>query len=225
MNGKILSVFLILILPIILTSSTLLHTSTSESFYEGEIEKLGIEDEESEDIVDETIQFLKGQGQLTEDLVGIRAYFHMQDVKKYKSLLEYAIVSLIILFVLGLIVLFIIGKFNKVSNVLIYGSTLTLLNNLLLFLVARFTFQRAFTKFHETVFANDLWLLNPETDKLVAVFREQFFIDLIMRILTITSIAAIILLIIGIVWKLFSEKKPIKGKSFKHLKRRKFQWR
>ena len=38
-------------------------------------------------------------------------------------------------------------------------------------------FSGAFTFFHETLFTNDLWLLNPETDLLLRLVPEQFFAD------------------------------------------------
>ena len=38
-------------------------------------------------------------------------------------------------------------------------------------------FSGAFTFFHETLFTNDLWLLNPETDLLLRLLPEQFFAD------------------------------------------------
>ncbi len=39
-------------------------------------------------------------------------------------------------------------------------------------------FSSAFTFFHETLFTNDLWLLNPETDLLLRLLPEQFFADI-----------------------------------------------
>lgn len=39
-------------------------------------------------------------------------------------------------------------------------------------------FSSAFYKFHEIFFTNDLWLLNPETDILIQMLPEGFFMDL-----------------------------------------------
>ena len=38
-------------------------------------------------------------------------------------------------------------------------------------------FSSAFTFFHEVLFTNDLWLLDPETDMLLRLLPEQFFAD------------------------------------------------
>lgn len=37
--------------------------------------------------------------------------------------------------------------------------------------------------FHYLIFTNDLWVLNPETDILIQMVPEQFFLDLVMRII------------------------------------------
>ncbi len=43
-------------------------------------------------------------------------------------------------------------------------------------------FNKYFTLFHEIFFTNDLWLLDPETDLLINILPEGFFVDMASRI-------------------------------------------
>jgi len=46
-------------------------------------------------------------------------------------------------------------------------------------------------RFHMLFFTNDLWLLNPETDILIQIVPEQFFFDLVVRILVSFSLIVV----------------------------------
>lgn len=56
-------------------------------------------------------------------------------------------------------------------------------------------FNKYFLVFHKVAFRNDLWLLNPETDLLICMLPEGFFMDMIIRIGTIF----LSLLLVGVV--------------------------
>lgn len=43
-------------------------------------------------------------------------------------------------------------------------------------------FTRGFTQFHQIFFSNDLWLLDPETDLLINILPEGFFLDMAVHI-------------------------------------------
>lgn len=49
-------------------------------------------------------------------------------------------------------------------------------------LVIALSFQRSFILFHRMFFDNDLWLLNPETDLMIQMMPESFFIGLASQI-------------------------------------------
>ena len=59
-------------------------------------------------------------------------------------------------------------------------------------------FNRYFTLFHEIFFDNDLWLLDPNTDLLIRMLPEGFFLDMVVRIGMIFLVLMLILLIISI---------------------------
>ena len=61
-------------------------------------------------------------------------------------------------------------------------------------------FSGAFTFFHETLFTNDLWLLNPETDLLLRLLPEQFFADFagVIAVRALAYMLAVPLAIFGV---------------------------
>ena len=59
-------------------------------------------------------------------------------------------------------------------------------------------FDKYFTIFHELFFTNDLWLLDPDTDLLIRMLPEGFFLDMVIRIGSIFLILMTILLIISV---------------------------
>lgn len=81
-----------------------------------------------------------------------------------------------------------LGKFIEylytLSKYSILGSGIVLLSMLTLILT---DFSAAFYKFHEIFFTNDLWLLNPETDIMIQMLPESFFMDLSIIIIVLST--------------------------------------
>ncbi len=57
-------------------------------------------------------------------------------------------------------------------------------------------FNRYFVLFHKIFFNNDLWILNPKTDRLINIVPESFFIDTAARIGIIFITAMLVLCVI-----------------------------
>ena len=60
-------------------------------------------------------------------------------------------------------------------------------------------FHRYFMIFHEIFFTNDLWLLDPDTDLLIRMLPEGFFLDMVKRIGFLFLILMVIVLVISVV--------------------------
>lgn len=213
MDGKYIQLLLTITIPVFLIVSAVLYASIDSNFYYNEIEK-GVSDAnfvnqaEANEIASQVVLFFKDKGELSEDLVGIQAKTHMNDVKNIRDITKYLLYFSSVLIIISVVTLFIIKKQSRIAKSLVHGSIIILLINIFIFAASKFFFNVFWTKFHELIFSNDLWRLNPSTDALVAVFTNQFFIDLIARIVIITSSIAVILLVTGIffhqfVWKEF----------------------
>lgn len=115
---------------------------------------------------------------------------HMDDVKRIFKWVK-------IISFLSLIIFLIFLKAESLPSILMYSLTLTILL-ILIFLIV--PFDLLFTKFHEVLFNNELWLLNPETDRLIVLLPERFFIDatkgiILSTMFTLGSLLAIFKLI------------------------------
>lgn len=110
---------------------------------------------------------------------------HMADVKNlFLNSIEfskYLSVSILILF----LILFILTKNNFLyffSRGSLVGIFLFFSSFIALSLLILSDFSKYFIIFHHIFFTNDLWLLNPETDRLINIVPEGFFLDTTIRI-------------------------------------------
>lgn len=103
-------------------------------------------------------------------------------------------------------VLFILSRSIK------YGIIIFIILMLALGTAMWANFNKIFTLFHKIFFTNDLWILNPETDRLINILPEGFFLDTVIRIGTIAGCALAILLILAMVIENFVNRKQIKRK-------------
>lgn len=60
---------------------------------------------------------------------------------------------------------------------------------------AALDFNSFWTGFHKIFFTNDLWLLDPRTDILIQMVPEQFFFDLVMRIVVSAAVIIAVLMV------------------------------
>lgn len=88
-----------------------------------------------------------------------------------------------------------------ISNVLVYGTLISLaVAGVLVFIISG-DFEKYFILFHRIAFTNDLWVLDPATDNLINIVPEGFFIDMTGRILIIFSSAIIFMIGCGMAVK------------------------
>lgn len=60
-------------------------------------------------------------------------------------------------------------------------------------------FNGAWTSFHELIFSNDFWLLNPRTDRLIQIFPTEFWQNIVFFIgLLSAAESALVLLVAGL---------------------------
>lgn len=61
-------------------------------------------------------------------------------------------------------------------------------------------FNKYFIKFHEIFFTNDLWLLNPLTDRMIMLLPEVFFRDIVLVIVMSYGFVSLFLAITGTIF-------------------------
>ncbi|MDO4326044.1 MAG: TIGR01906 family membrane protein [bacterium] len=135
----------------------------------------------------------------TREFFNERELAHMEDVKQLFLLALTVRKWCILLAVLSAILLFFftLDPVKILARSLLWGTVLFFsLTGLLIFFISR-DFSSSFTKFHELFFTNDLWLLDPETDLLINIVPEAFFMDTAARIALIFCFLLLFTLILS----------------------------
>lgn len=163
-------------------------------YYENEYLKFGIHEsidvspQNLRTVTEHMLDYLKGQKPdlvVYTEVAGVEREFfnetekyHMVDVANLFAN-GYTIRNIaLVIFVMFLGALVISGEWVRPLFRAIQVTSGVLLASMSLLAALIFTnFSRYFTLFHEVFFDNDLWLLDPDTDLLLNIVPEGFFID------------------------------------------------
>jgi integral membrane protein (TIGR01906 family) len=113
------------------------------------------------------------------DLFNQKEILHLKDVKGLVQL-DYAALIFSTLYVLIFGAIFLArktGHWQQLAGSIVQGSLLSLGLIALLGIISLIDFNWLFVQFHLLSFANDLWLLNPDTDYLIMMFPQGFWVD------------------------------------------------
>lgn len=183
-----------------------------EKYKEYDIEEVtGKNSEELKTITDNLILYLKGgENSLLKPSFNEREILHMEDVRALFDLAR------IIKYIgLGLIIL-IYFYFLKNKNIAFMAKNLfygLFINHLLLGIIALLAyidFNKYFTYFHLIFFSNDLWILNPETDLMIQMLPEVFFIGIAIKIMIYYLLY---LMMVQLISYLYMKKNKIEDRS------------
>jgi len=125
-------------------------------------------------------------GGVEQEVFGEREKDHMVDVQAlYINARNVRTIGLIVAPVLILLAFLIYRKkaIKLLCRSFLYTSGAFLVLVVAIGLYAVIDFSAFWTAFHHVFFTNDLWLLNPNTDVLIMMVPEQFFFDLVTRII------------------------------------------
>ena len=162
-------------------------------------------------IATEVIDYLKGNiynlnrsGIFTNEEI-----IHMKDVKNLFIASKYTFILLIAAIII-LTAVYIIKKhsiYDFLKNIVKYFILTSIIIIGILF-IAFLNFSESFTTFHEILFTNDYWLLDPNTSIIINIMPENFFMAHAANIGLIFSIISFIILIfIIILMKLIKGRK------------------
>jgi integral membrane protein (TIGR01906 family) len=152
-------------------------------------------------ITNDLLVYLKGNGgdEILELNFNEREILHMRDVQvlfKYGFILKYISIIVSIL----IIGFFLIQGEKDILGIYMYkGLFINWIIAVLLIVMIYLDFNKYFTYFHEIFFTNDLWLLDPNTDLLIQMLPEEFFITMAKNIGLSFFIYVAILQVIGYV--------------------------
>lgn len=200
---KVNAVALGIILWIVLAISALQLTAFNLDFYKEQYshrntaEYIGVSQNDLLMVTDVLLDYTSGQRSdmiVNVEVDGVMTQYynqreidHMVDVRDlYLNVLQIRnILGVFVLTNLGLLIVF---RRKTAAKELKFGLTWATigLGTALLAIgtYAILDFESFWTAFHKVFFTNDLWLLDPSTDRLINMVPEGFFIDLIVMIVT-----------------------------------------
>ncbi|MGB9750001.1 MAG: TIGR01906 family membrane protein [Caldisericia bacterium] len=187
-------VFLIILIPLLLIFSFSIIIGFSKNYYLYEFNrikpelKLNVDPKFIRYAAQVIPEYLSGKRDNL-DIPGFKNFFneketkHMEDVR---NIFKYVILLTIFI---GIIIFLLINK-KDLPNIFLF-SFIPIILFLILYLFI--PFDELFTNFHLILFKNDLWLLDPNIDRLIVLLPEDFFIRALQKILIFTSVALIFL--------------------------------
>lgn len=209
-------VLIAIAMNLIYLSGAIQYGATDENFFDKTFEKIdakaavGLNDQDFEAVKQKLIDYvgLKTKtfavpvtidGQRV-DFFNARERAHMVDVQNLfvlnDRILKAAAIAVILLYVLGR---FVLGQRRILATGLACSGPLMLIFAGVVGVLISQDFTGIFIKFHETFFTNDLWLLDPATDRMIVLLQEQFFNDMAIHIGWIAVVVAVLSTTVGIV--------------------------
>ncbi|NLI93420.1 MAG: TIGR01906 family membrane protein [Peptococcaceae bacterium] len=200
--GSVLSLFSAFTLIVVILLTIIEMNAFDLNFYRSEFTKnhnaevIGISDKELMQTTEGLLAYIKGEREnlkmeavikgKKQQVFNEKEMAHMVDVQKLYATSHRVRNAGIVLFLLLLAALrWAAGpKFLKFwAGGYLSGAGAFFVFLGILALTISTNFYEFWNYFHTLFFTNDLWLLNPETDVLIQIVPEQFFLDLVIRIL------------------------------------------
>lgn len=187
---RLINVILVISIFLILLVNSIEIGAYNKQYYKWAFNKnnteevTGKSEEELLNISDDLIKYLKSNGneEILEKTFNEREVLHMIDVQNLFILARNIRIFSFIIFLICILYFY---KSNKLKNML--RSICLGLNFVYIFVIGLFAliytnFNKYFIIFHELLFDNDLWLLDPKTDLMIQMLPEPFFINMAILI-------------------------------------------
>ena len=145
---------------------------------------------------EETIHVLVEEDGREVSLFSARETAHLRDVKGLIQLtfrIQEMGVAYVLAYVVGVFVWAREGSLRRLATQVLAASLVVVVAIAAVSAVALLGFDRAFEQFHFLAFDNDLWRLNPRTDRLIQMFPEGFWFDttMLVGLLTLAEVAVL----------------------------------
>lgn len=174
------------------------------NFYKNEFSKhevyTNLEKEDVDREAANLINYLK-TGEINTDYFNEKELTHLKDVYTINNIIYYLFYIFLAVISICLLTLLYSKNYKDLYNsIFLSGLTSTGFVIALLILIT-ISFTTSFTLFHEILFTNNLWQLDPATDKMIVMFPEGFFLDAFIRIIVYSLTFSLVLILSGEILK------------------------
>lgn len=218
---RVISVLLAILIPFILFIASITALSQIPFFYSHGFDKFGTVgnagiDAESKEIADMMVDFITGNREefqiaaavngIKRELFNPKEQKHMEDVRQLIQMGNKISIIGVVAAVFLYILLYMKDK-NAIRTAYKISIGVFVFFLTAMALISIIDFNEGFTIFHELLFTNDLWLLDPNQDILLMLMPLEFFMDALKTALIINISAMII---IGVItWKITKTRKRL----------------
>ena len=218
---RVISVLLAILIPFILFIASITALSQIPFFYSHGFDKFGTVgnagiDAESKEIADMMVDFITGSREefqiaaavngIKRELFNPKEQKHMEDVRQLIQMGNKISIIGVVAAVFLYILLYMKDK-NAIRTAYKISIGVFVFFLTAMALISIIDFNEGFTIFHELLFTNDLWLLDPNQDILLMLMPLEFFMDALKTALIINISAMII---IGVItWKITKTRKRL----------------
>lgn len=144
-----------------------------------------------------------------------REILHMRDVRalfRAAFLVQQIAIALVVLYVAGIVVRYRGAAVERLARQAVVAGLAIAVVLALVAGAMLLAFHWLFTQFHLISFTNDLWMLDPQTDRLLQMFPDGFWFDVVLGVGIVTFLQALLIALLGyIVLRLRGG--PIRGVS------------
>jgi len=198
----------ILCLPFLLLTASVAWAANSPWLYENGFKKYDISNKTglAQSELEKTARGLISYWNSSEELIDITVekdgetfnlfkqheIAHLKDVKGLFRL-DYAVLLAALLFTFGYSGFALYNhRRRSLARSLMWGSGITLMTMLALWVGSLVGFDRLFLQFHLLSFSNDFWQLDPTRDYLIMLFPQGFWYDVTLFCALVTAVLAVI---------------------------------
>ncbi len=189
-----------------IVTSTFWFVAFDLSWYQKEFTKQKVYKIFAEERVDDQVvnlfAYLKNNDTLKNDYYSSKEIAHLADVKKNIQFLRLVnIASAIALTVFGISIIYQSGA-RVLAKLILNSSSFLFLIIATAIAGLIFNFDQIFYWFHQLVFKNDFWLLDPSIESLVVIFPDNLFFDITARLFMISALINLLIFIsAGLMYK------------------------
>lgn len=205
----LLSLTAIISLVLLIYSGSIIYAAFDESFYREEFGKFDVYSALSgydiTSINQRVLDFLAGgNDDLPKDFFSQREISHLGDVRNIFSIIIRTFFIALFSLVFSFILLSLIIKKKKIilkffDRIFLMAALAVIAINAVLILALSIDFGMSFDAFHRSFFAENTYLFNPLSEKIVVLYPEQLFYDGGVRILKYSLFVSIIAVLMGII--------------------------
>ncbi len=196
-------------MPLLLLALSYNLVAYNLNFYKNEFSKQDVySDLKKEDVDREAaniINYLK-TGEINTNYFNEKELIHLKDVYRLNRIIYYLFYIFSAIISVCLLTLLYSRKYKELYNSLFLSGLTSIGFIIALLVLITVSFTTSFTLFHEILFTNDFWQLNPATDKMIVMFPEGFFLDAFIRIIIYAIASSLALIISGEILKKVKDK-------------------